>query len=65
MENAGIGDLVIEVGTRTPEEIAAEIIEVDTPGLSSPRLDLLAYRRIPRPIYPFDRDMHWSPSAGA
>ena len=27
MENAGIGDLVIEVGTRTPEEIAAEIIE--------------------------------------
>jgi adenylylsulfate kinase-like enzyme len=27
MENAGIGDLVIDVGTRTPEQIAAEIIE--------------------------------------
>jgi len=26
MENAGIGDLVIDVGTRSPEEIATEII---------------------------------------
>jgi microcystin degradation protein MlrC len=42
--------------------IAAEIIEVDTPGLSSPRLDRLDYRRIRRPIYPFDRDMTWDPS---
>jgi microcystin degradation protein MlrC len=46
------------------EPIAADIIEVDTPGLSSPRLDRLEYRRIRRPIYPFDRDMVWSASAG-
>ncbi len=42
------------------EPIAAEIIEVDTPGLSSPRLERLQYQRIRRPIYPFDRDMEWN-----
>ena len=44
------------------EPIASEIIEVDTPGLSSPRLERLEFHRIQRPIYPFDKDMTWSPS---
>jgi microcystin degradation protein MlrC len=39
--------------------IACEIIEVDTPGITNPRLDPAAYRKLPRPIYPFDRDLEW------
>jgi microcystin degradation protein MlrC len=39
--------------------IARQIIEVDTPGLTSPHLDRLQYRNIVRPMYPFDRDMEW------
>ncbi|MCL4507371.1 MAG: MlrC C-terminal domain-containing protein, partial [Chloroflexi bacterium] len=34
--------------------IAAEIYEVDTPGLCSADLSRFAYRKIPRPIYPLD-----------
>ena len=40
--------------------IAAEIVEVDTPGLTSPRLDTLKFRKLTRPIYPFDPDTAWS-----
>jgi microcystin degradation protein MlrC len=40
--------------------IARQIVEVDTPGLTSPHLDRLQYRKIVRPMYPFDRDMEWS-----
>lgn len=36
------------------EPIAAEIIEVDTPGLTAVDLDRFAFRRIRRPIWPFD-----------
>ncbi len=43
------------------EPIAREIIEVDTPGLTSPHLDTLEFRRLTRPIFPFDRDMVWAP----
>jgi microcystin degradation protein MlrC len=39
--------------------IAAEIVEVDTPGLTSPHLETLTYRRLTRPIYPFDRETTW------
>ena len=39
------------------EPIAAEIIEVDTPGISSPHLERFAFRHIPRPIWPLDRDV--------
>jgi microcystin degradation protein MlrC len=39
--------------------IAREIIEVDTPGLTSPHLDRLDFRRLTRPIHPFDRDLGW------
>jgi microcystin degradation protein MlrC len=39
--------------------IARQIIEVDTPGLTSPHLDRLEFRAIRRPIYPFEPDMTW------
>ncbi len=36
------------------QPIAAEIIEVDTPGLVTADLTTFAYRHLPRPIYPLD-----------
>lgn len=36
------------------ESFAARIIVVDTPGISSPNLRSLPYRRVSRPIYPLD-----------
>ena len=35
-------------------EFADLMYTVDTPGASSPRLSQYEYKRIPRPIYPFD-----------
>lgn len=42
--------------------IAAEIIEVDTSGLTSPHLQDLNYRKLARPIHPLDRGFEWSPA---
>jgi microcystin degradation protein MlrC len=39
--------------------IATKMIEVDAPGISTPKLDTLDYERISRPIYPFDGDFAW------
>jgi microcystin degradation protein MlrC len=36
--------------------IAAQIVEVDTPGLTSPHLERFDFRRIPRPMYPLDAE---------
>jgi microcystin degradation protein MlrC len=36
------------------QPIAKKMILVDTPGVSTPRLRTLPYRRVPRPIYPLD-----------
>lgn len=36
--------------------VAREIIEVDTPGLTSPHLEQLVFTKLARPIYPFDPD---------
>ena len=36
------------------QPIATKMILVDTPGVSTPRLRTLPYRRVPRPIYPLD-----------
>jgi microcystin degradation protein MlrC len=42
-------------GFRGPyESIAKKIFLVDTPGVSTPKLKTLPYRRVPRPIYPLD-----------
>lgn len=37
------------------------ILEVDVPGLTTPVLARVPWRRIPRPIYPLDPDTTWSP----
>lgn len=41
------------------EPLASEIIEVDAPGLASPDLAALPYRRVRRPIWPLDEDASW------
>jgi microcystin degradation protein MlrC len=38
------------------EPIAKAIFVVDTPGVSTANLRTLPFRRVPRPIYPLDRD---------
>jgi microcystin degradation protein MlrC len=35
------------------------IVEVDTPGLTTPNLRMLPLQRIPRPIYPLDPEVVW------
>ncbi len=39
-----------------------QIIEVDGPGLTSPILSRFAFKNIPRPAFPIDEDVHWSPT---
>lgn len=39
------------------EPIAAEVIELDTPGLTSPRLTGFGFKNIRRPIFPLDVEM--------
>ncbi len=41
--------------------IATKIIEVDAPGISSPKLSSFSYERINRPVYPLDGDFDWKP----
>lgn len=43
------------------EPIATKVIEVDAPGISSPRLSTFDYRQVRRPIYPLDPDTRWAP----
>jgi microcystin degradation protein MlrC len=45
------------------DDIAREIILLDSPGMSSDHLEALPFRRIPRPMFPFDRDMKFDPAA--
>jgi microcystin degradation protein MlrC len=44
------------------EPIATMVIEVDAPGISSPKLTTFDYRRLPRPVYPLDPEASWSPT---
>ena len=37
------------------------ILEVDVPGLTTPVLARVPWRRIPRPIYPLDPETSWNP----
>ncbi len=41
------------------EPIAKGIFVVDTPGASTANFTRLPYRRIPRPLFPFDRRVSW------
>src|SRR5262249_31527209 len=43
------------------EPIATKVIEVDAPGISSPRLESFPYQHLRRPIYPLDGDFDWAP----
>jgi microcystin degradation protein MlrC len=43
------------------EPIATEVIEVDAPGISSPRLENFDYKNLRRPVYPLDKEIDWSP----
>jgi microcystin degradation protein MlrC len=43
------------------EPIATKVIEIDAPGISSPRLERFNYQKLRRPIYPLDGDFEWSP----
>ncbi len=45
------------------EPIATKVIEIDAPGISSPKLDTFDYVRLRRPIYPLDPEASWSPSS--
>jgi len=38
-----------------------QIIEVDAPGLTTPIIERLELQRVPRPVYPLDPDMSWTP----
>jgi len=40
-----------------------QVIEVDTPGLTSPVLERLAFKGLPRPVFPLDAGAKWSPGA--
>jgi microcystin degradation protein MlrC len=45
-------------------DLAKDIILLDSPGMSSDHLESLPFRRVPRPLFPLDRDFHWSPANG-
>lgn len=38
------------------------IVEVDVPGLTTPVLKNVPWKRVPRPIYPLDPDLEWRPA---
>jgi microcystin degradation protein MlrC len=38
----------------------AQVFEVDTAGLTSPVLENFSWQRLPRPVFPLDRDAQWA-----
>jgi microcystin degradation protein MlrC len=40
------------------------IIRVNTPGATTADVESLTYHHRRRPMFPFERDAHWTPSAG-
>ena len=40
-----------------------QVIEVDTPGLTSPILSRFPWKHLPRPVLPIDETASWSPEA--
>lgn len=45
------------------EPLAAEVHILDAPGVCSPNLRALPFRRVRRPLYPLDEDAHWPEQA--
>ena len=39
-----------------------QVIEVDTPGLTSPVLTRFDFKHLPRPVFPIDQDVTWPPA---
>ncbi len=37
------------------------VLEVDTPGFTSPMLNRFDWKGLPRPVYPLDEDTEWTP----
>src|SRR5574341_969530 len=37
------------------------VLEVDTPGLTSPVIERLPFKGLPRPVFPLDADANWTP----
>lgn len=52
--------VIVAKGVNAPRlayvPIAARLIQVDTPGVTSADLGRFTYRRRPRPLFPFERD---------
>ena len=44
-------------------EVCPHFLRIDTPGVTSANLERLEYRHRRSPMYPFERDTEWSPSA--
>ncbi|TVR69072.1 MAG: M81 family peptidase [Sphaerobacteraceae bacterium] len=45
------------------EPIATKVIEIDAPGISSPKLaEQFDYKNLRRPMYPLEKDFDWSPA---
>jgi microcystin degradation protein MlrC len=44
-------------------DMASEIILLDSPGMSSDRLDIYEFHRVPRPLYPLDPDTTFTPGS--
>ncbi|NQU09987.1 M81 family metallopeptidase, partial [bacterium] len=57
------GIIVVKMGYLFPElaDFAPKAIMAYTPGCCDLRLESLDYSRIPRPVYPLDRNMRWDP----
>ena len=63
-EKAKIVVVKTPVGFRVAyKSISKNAIIADTPGLSTPHLEVLPYSRIPRPIFPFDPIENWKSPA--
>ncbi|MEX2425848.1 MAG: M81 family metallopeptidase [Thermomicrobiaceae bacterium] len=44
------------------EPIATKVIEIDAPGISSPKLaEQFEYKNLRRPMYPLEKDFDWNP----
>jgi microcystin degradation protein MlrC len=37
------------------------VLEVDTPGLTSPVIERLPFKGLPRPVFPLDPEVNWTP----
>jgi len=46
------------------KEMTSAVLRVDSPGLTSSHLERFPWRKLPRPIYPFDELRHWTGQSG-